>query len=120
MSTKTQNRISFSTVTNIGVGAGGTHGAGSMDVVPNGLKQVYYKKTYDYEFPLRHPRHMVADVYYNKRFCRILSEGYPLVKAWRSIEGGWKSFWFSSPEAKKQKLARLPQTLKHILKIARG
>ena len=105
---------------NIGVGAGGTHGAGSMDVVPNGLKQVYYKKTYDYEFPLRHPRHMVADVYYNKRFCRILSEGYPLVKAWRSVEGGWKSFWYSSPEAKKQKLARLPQTLKHILKIARG
>jgi len=106
--------------TNIGVGAGGTHGAGSMDVVPNGLKQVYYKKTYDYEFPLRHPRHMVADVYYNKRFCRILSEGYPLVKAWRSVEGGWKSFWYSSSEAKKQKLARLPQTLKHILKIARG
>ena len=102
---------------NIGVGAGGTHGAGSMDVVPNGLKQVYYKKTYEYEFPLRHPRHMVADVYYNKRFCRILSEGYPLVKAWRSVEGGWKSFWYSPAEAK---LTRLPQTLKHILKIARG
>ncbi len=105
---------------NIGVGAGGTHGAGSMDVVPNGLKQVYYKKTYDYEFPLRHPKHVVADVYYNKRFCRILSEGYPLVKAWRGIEGGWKGFWYSSPQQKKEKLRRLPQTLKNILKVARG
>lgn len=105
---------------NIGVGAGGSHGAGSMEVVPNGLKQVYYKKTYEYEFPLRHPRHMVADLYYTKRFCRILSEGYPLVKAYRSVEGGLKSFWYSDSQARKAKLKRLPRTLKHILHIARG
>ena len=103
---------------NIGVGAGGTHGAGSMDVIPSGLKQVYYKKTYEYDFPLRHPRHMLPDVYYTKRFCRILSEGYPFVKAWRGIEGGFKSFWYGSSEEKKEKLARLPKTVKNILHVA--
>ena len=105
---------------NIGIGAGGTHGAGSIDVVPNGLKQVYYKKTYDYEFPLRHPKHMVPDVYYNKRFCRILSEGYPLVKAWRSVEGGFKSFRYASKEERSAKLKRLPKTIANVLHIAKG
>jgi hypothetical protein len=105
---------------NIGVGAGGTHGAGSMDVVPNGLKQVYYKKTYEYEFPLRHPKHMVPDVYYNKRFCRILSEGHPMVKAWRSVEGGFKSFRYAGKEERKEKLKRLPKTIINVLHIAKG
>ncbi len=105
---------------NIGVGAGGSHGAASMDVVPNGLKQVYYKKTYEYEFPLRHPRHMLPDVYYTKRFCRILSEGYPLVKAWRGVEGGFKSFWYSSRDEKKKKLGRLPGTVKNVLRVMAG
>ncbi len=105
---------------NIGIGGGGTHGADSLKVIPNGLKQVYYKKTYDYEFPLRHPRHMVADQYYTKRFCRILSEGYPFIKAWRSIEGGCKSFWYSDRASKKAKLKHLPGTVMHILHIARG
>ena len=103
---------------NIGVGAGGTHGAGSMDVVPNGLKQVYYKQRYEYEFPLRHPRHVLPDVNYTKKFCRILSEGYPLIKAWRGIEGGFKSFCYSSKEEKSAKLKRLPATLKNILHVA--
>lgn len=105
---------------NIGIGAGGTHGAGSIDVVPNGLKQVYYKKTYDYEFPLRHPKHMVPDVYYNKRFCRILSEGYPLVKAWRSLEGGFKSFRYADKRERSEKLKRLPKTILHVFHIAKG
>ena len=105
---------------NIGVGAGGSHGAASMDVVPKGLKQVYYKKTYEYEFPLRHPCHMVPDVYYNKRFCRILSEGHPWVKAWRSVEGGFKSFRYAGSEERREKLKRLPKTIGNVLHIARG
>ena len=103
---------------NIGVGAGGTHGAGSLDVVPNGLKQVYFKTRYEYEFPLRHPKHMLPDEYYTKRFCRILSEGHPFVKAYRGIEGGLKSFHFSSRAEKQEKLKRLPSTLRNVFRIA--
>ncbi len=122
--TKTTNHMldivpSRNLTSNIGVGADGTHGAGSMEVLPNGIKQVYYKKTYEYDFPLRHPKHVIADVTYTKKFCRILSEGHPVVKAWRGIEGGAKAFWYSSGEEKKAKLKRLPATVKNILRIFR-
>ena len=120
----TQNMLDIVPVknltSNIGVGAGGSHGAGSMEVVPRGLRQVYYKKTYEYDFPLRHPRHMVADEIYTERFCRILSEGHPLIKAYRSIEGGCKSFLHADSRAKKEKLARLPSTMRSLLHIAKG
>ncbi len=105
---------------NIGIGSGGTHGADSLKALPNGLKQVYYQKTYDYDFPLRHPEHVVPDVYYNKRFCRILSEGHPWVKAWRSIEGGCKNFWYADGQTKKEKLKRLPKSVMNVLHMARG
>lgn len=120
--TKTTNHMldivpSKNLTCNIGVGANGTHGAGSMEVLPKGIRQVYYKKMYEYQFPLRHPKYVIADVTYTKRFCRILSEGHPVVKAWRGIEGGAKAFWYSGKEEKKAKLKRLPGTVKNIARI---
>ena len=120
----TQNMLDIVPVknltSNIGVGAGGSHGAGSMEVVPRGLRQVYYKKTYEYDFPLRHPRHMVPDTYYTERFCRILSEGHPFIKAGRGVEGGFKSFIHSSPKERREKWKRLPSTLKSLFRMAKG
>lgn len=104
---------------NIGVGANGTHGAASFKTVPNGIKQVFYKKTYELDFPLRHPPFVIEDVTYTRRFCRILSEGHPLVKAWRGIEGGFKSFIYSDRKEKAAKLKRLPGTVKNVLHIFR-
>ena len=104
---------------NIGVGANGTHGAASFKTVPNGIKQVFYKKTYELDFPLRHPPFVIEDVTYTKRFCRILSEGHPMVKAWRGIEGGFKSFIYSDRKEKAAKLKRLPGTVKNVLHIFR-
>ena len=105
---------------NIGIGANGTHGAGSLDVIPKGLRQVYYKKTYEYDFPLRHPRFVIPDMEYTRRFCRILSEGHPWIKTWRGIEGGFRSFFGADSQSRKEKLKRLPATIRQLFRTARG
>lgn len=101
-------------ISNIGIGADGTHGGGGMEVIPNGIKRLFYSKTYELKFPLRHPQHVVADAQYVKKIVRILGEGHPLVLLWRSLEGGMKGFWYADKEERRKKLKRLPNTLKKL------
>jgi hypothetical protein len=102
-------------ISNIGIGANGTHGASSTKALPKGIRNVFFRETYELDFPIRHPQHVVADVDYAKKVCRILGEGYPLVQFYRGIEGGIKGFYYSSAEEKKKKLGRLPSTIKNLL-----
>lgn len=100
---------------NIGIGNNGTHGAGSLEAIPKGIRQVYYKPTYELEFPLRHPAYVIPDVDYEKKVCRILGDGYPWVRFWRGLEGAWYSWKYAKPEERKKKLKRIPQIAKNLL-----
>ena len=98
--------------TNIGIGSDGTHGAGTLDVIPKGLRQVYYKQLYELDFPLRHPPYVIPDLDYERKVCRILGDGHPWVRFWRGIEGGFRSFYYA--ENKLGKLKRLPAVARNI------
>jgi len=73
-------------ISNIGIGANGTHATDSIAKLPKGIRQVLFMKTYDLEFPLKHPKYVLEDVGYSEKLNRIMGNGYPLVKLYRTVE----------------------------------
>lgn len=49
-------------ISNIGVGEDGTHYGSDLKAIPPRQRRLLYMKTYEYNFPLKHPLHMVDDV----------------------------------------------------------
>ncbi|WP_294265533.1 hypothetical protein [uncultured Chryseobacterium sp.] len=76
----------YNLISNIGIDSNATHGASSMDILPIGIKKIFYMKPYEIEFPLKHPKYVIEDVNYGKRINRIMANGYPLVKFYRFWE----------------------------------
>ena len=68
---------------------GSTHSAADLSLLPKGLRRIYTMKTFDIEFPLKHPKYVINDVEYQKALFRLMGNGHPMVKFYRYIE---KSF----------------------------
>lgn len=73
-------------ISNIGIGEGSVHSANSIKLLSKGISKVFYMKTYEYEFPLKHPSFVVEDKTYQKKVNRIMGWGHPLVKTYRKLE----------------------------------
>jgi hypothetical protein len=76
----------YNMISNIGIDSNATHGATSMDILPKGIKKIFYMKPYEIDFPLKHPKYVIEDVNYKKKIDRIMGNGYPLVQAYRFLE----------------------------------
>ena len=61
-------------VTNIGVGAGSTHGD-SYKLMPKKVRQLFNAPTYPQQFPLKHPEYVVLDELYYKKMCKLTGNG---------------------------------------------
>ena len=46
-------------------------------------------KTYEMEFPMKHPRYVISDTEYEKKRARIMAVGHPMVELWRRIESAF-------------------------------
>lgn len=76
----------YNMISNIGIDSNATHGATSMDILPKGIKKIFYMTPQEIPFPLKHPKYVIEDVNYEKKLNRIMANGYPLVKWYRSCE----------------------------------
>lgn len=65
---------------------GSTHSANGIETIPKGLRSIYTMKSYDIDFPLRHPKYVIDDVEYQKKLNRKMGNGHPLVQMYRKIE----------------------------------
>lgn len=65
---------------------GGTHSTNSNETIPHGLRRIYTMKSYEIEFPLKHPKYMINDVEYQKQLFRVMGTGHPMIQMWRKIE----------------------------------
>ena len=43
-------------------------------------------KTYEIEFPLKHPKYVIEDVHFRKQLYRIMAKGHPFVAKFRVCE----------------------------------
>lgn len=58
----------------------------SIDTIPKGLRQVYDMKTYEMEFPIKHPRFIMEDKTYGRKRNKILAYNMPAIQFIRRIE----------------------------------
>lgn len=73
-------------ISNIGIGEGSSHSSNFMYLLPKGISRVFYMKTYEYDFPLKHPKYVIEDKNYQKKVYRIMGWGHPLIKLYRKCE----------------------------------
>lgn len=72
-------------ICNIGCTENGTH-ATTWKQTPKGLRKLFNMKTYEMEFPMKHPEYVIPDTFYEKKRNRTIAYNYPLVKFYRRIE----------------------------------
>lgn len=75
----------YNLISNIGSTGNSAH-AGEIQELPRGIRRVFGMKTYELQFPLKHPKYMMPDIFYEKKRNRIMGTGHPLVCLWRKAE----------------------------------
>ena len=84
-----QNRLyiipKYNMISNVGCTPNGAH-ATEYNLLPHGIRQIFNMKTYEYEFPLKHPKYVIPDAEYAKKCARIMAVGHPFVNKYRRIE----------------------------------
>ena len=72
-------------VTNIGVTANATHGS-SLRMMNKRVRSLFYMKSHDLEFPIKHPEYIVPDYTYMDELSKINCVGRPWLGFWRKCE----------------------------------
>jgi hypothetical protein len=76
----------YNMINNIGMSENGANSVSSLRFMPKGLRRLYYMKTYDYKFPLKHPKYVVNDLEFKKKLDRVMGDGHPFVQFYRKME----------------------------------
>lgn len=89
LSVNCQNRLfiipKYNMMCNIGCTANGTH-TSEYNILPKATKSIFNMKTYEYDFPLKHPKYMIADCDYKKLEEKVLCRNRPIGLFFRKIE----------------------------------
>lgn len=72
-------------VVSIGVMRNSAHAVEDIRMMPKSVRQIHQLNTYDYQFPLNHPKYMVCDQLYEKMCRRRLAAGHPYILFYRRI-----------------------------------
>lgn len=75
----------YNMISNVGATKNGAH-ASELKMLPKATRKLFNLKTYEYSFPLKHPKYMVADEDYEKMIDDTLAFNKPIVKFFRRIE----------------------------------
>jgi len=73
-------------ISNIGMSDDGANSVSSIKFMAKGLRRLYFMKTYTLDFPLKHPKYVVNDLFFKQKLDRLMGDGYPVVKFYRTIE----------------------------------
>jgi hypothetical protein len=73
-------------ISNIGNVGESTHGVADINLLPKGIRRIFNMKTYEYTFPLKHPRYVIEDIEFLKEMHRIMGIGHPFVRLYRKME----------------------------------
>lgn len=77
-------------VSNMGLTENSTHSNTSKRNISKATADLFEMQTYELEFPLKHPKHVLVNQSYIKRVYRIMGIGHPFVRFGRKISYGWK------------------------------
>jgi hypothetical protein len=75
----------YNLISNIGCTADGEH-SDSLDQLPKGIRRAFNIKTYEINFPMKHPKYVIPDVEYEKKRNRLAAYNRPLIAFYRKLE----------------------------------
>ena len=75
-------------ISNVGATSESAHYA-AFKTLPKGIRRLFTMRSYDLNFPLRHPKYVIEDVTYKERMYRYNAWGHPWIKMGRSLEELW-------------------------------
>ena len=75
----------YNMMSNIGCTENGAH-ASEYNLLPKAIKGIFNMKTYEYDFPLNHPKYMIADGDYKELEEKVLCRNRPFRKKLRNLE----------------------------------
>ena len=76
----------YNMMSNIGCTEDAAH-ASEYQLLPKALRNIFNMKTYEYDFPLKHPKYMIADKKYKDYEEKVLGRNRPIQAFFRRIEG---------------------------------
>lgn len=76
----------YNMTSNVGIGENTTHSSGSVATLPKGIRRVFNAPTYEIEFPLKHPNHVIENMDFKKKLDRIMGNGHPWIRCYRQWE----------------------------------
>ena len=75
----------YNMMSNVGCTQNSEH-ADEYNLLPHGIRRIFNMKTYEYEFPLKHPKYVIADEEYMAFEDKVLCRNRPVHKFFRRIE----------------------------------
>lgn len=64
-------------------------GADSINRLPKEIRRVFFMKTNELEFPLKHPQYVIPDEKYEKKRNAIIGRNHPMINILRKFERGF-------------------------------
>ncbi len=93
-------------VSNIGLTDDSTHAVNSIKKISKKTQQLFFKKVYNIEFPLKHPKYVVRNVEYEKMHRKIVGANDFIIFS-RRVEGILRRIVFSNNEERKELIKKL-------------
>lgn len=85
---------------------GSTHSASGIEEIPHGLRRIYTMKSYEIEFPLKHPKYIIEDVDFQKKMNRLMGTGHPMVQLYRKFERSFLIMKYEGVNALLKKISK--------------
>ena len=80
----------YNMMNNVGCTSNSAH-ATEYELLPKAIRKIFNMETYEYEFPLKHPKYVVPDQKYAKAVYRIMAYNRPMRALGRRTEAAWLS-----------------------------
>ena len=78
-------------INNIGI-LGGTHYSADLNMLPKGIRAIFTMKRYEIQFPLKHPKYVIDNLYYKDSIDRILARNKKIIQKYRLWEVRYYKF----------------------------
>lgn len=73
-------------ISNIGLTPNSTHSSTQKKYLPKVTANLFEMPTYEIEFPMKHPKHVLINQSYIKKVYRIMGIGHPFLRCCRKVE----------------------------------
>ncbi|MBO7926574.1 hypothetical protein J5X91_09880 [Pseudoalteromonas sp. K222D] len=73
-------------ISNVGIASESTHAVDNIKKLPRGIRRLFFMKTYELDFPLKHPKYIQNDMTFKKNIDNLMGNGQPVKRLFRRLE----------------------------------